>query len=166
MQAALVFVPDIVRARWNKGWFVSIYLLSALFLGFLDLSHNHFLTPYKSAEPVARAIKKWIPADEEIYEYRIALYGVDFYDKIRTPIVEDFGELGFGIRQLCPGERAHYFLSAAQFYGLCKQRESVYCITQYRERLEALKKELPNFDILWDNGAFFLLRINARPSGP
>ena len=120
LQAALVFVPDIVRARWNKGWFVSIYLLSALFLGFLIFPISDFLTPYKSAEPVARAIKKWIPADRGNLPVRIALYMESIFDKIRTPIVEDFGELGFGIRQLCPGERAHYFLSAAQFYGLCK----------------------------------------------
>jgi len=161
LQVLIIFLPDIIRRRWNKGWFVTVYLLSALFLGSMVFPVSDFLTPYKSAYPVSQAIKFFIPADQELFQYGINVYGIDFYNKIRTPVVDDFGELSYGIRQLSPDERNRYFLSSEQFFKLCKKKGNVYCVTQYKERLEKLRKRIPNIEVLWSNGAFYLLRLRC-----
>jgi len=160
-QIAIIFLPDLVKRIWKRGWFMTVYILSALFLGSLVFPASDFLTPYKSAYPVAQAIKLFIPADQELFQYGINVYGIDFYNKIRTPVVDDFGELSYGINQLSPDERNRYFLSSEQFFKLCKKKGNVYCVTQYKERLEKLKKRIPNVEVLWSNGAFYLLRLGC-----
>ena len=162
--AALVlmtFLPGLLQRKRSDYWFISICLLGALFFSSLIFPARDFLTPYKSAYLVAQAAKKLIPSDQKLYQFRIALYGIDFYNKIRTPIVDDFGELGFGISKLPETERKQYFLSSPQFYDLCRRKKEVFCVTQYRERLQELKKEIPNLEILWDNNAFFLIRVRG-----
>jgi len=161
LQVLIIFLPDIIKRKWNKGWFVTVYLLSALFLGSLVFPASHFLTPYKSSYPVSQAIKTLIPADQELFQYGIDLYGIDFYNKIRTPVVDDFGELGYGIRRLPPDERSRYFLSSEQFFKLCKEKGDIYCVTKYRRRVEELQKVIPKLEVLWDNGAYFILRLHC-----
>ncbi len=158
---SMTFLPGWLRRKKKGNWFLTIYFLSALLFSSLIFPARDFLTPYKSAYPVAQAVQKLLPPGQELYQFRIALYGIDFYNKIRTPIVDDFGELGFGISKLSEAERKHYFLSSAQFYDLCRIKKEVYCITKYRERLQELKKELPNSEILWDNDSFFFVRLRA-----
>ena len=160
-QVLLVFLPDLLRRSYRIKPSITIYSLSAIFFCSLIIPLDDFFGPYKSAEPVSQAIKRLVPAGKEVYQYKIALYGVDFYNNIRTPIVEDFGELGDGIRKLPEAERKHYFMSAAEFYARCKQKPEIYCITKYQKRLQDLKKEIPNLEILWDNGAFFLVRLKS-----
>jgi len=161
-QIMLVFVPDRAAKRWKRGWFAAIYSISVLFMGSLVFPISDFLTPYKSAKPLAQAIQQFVPADQMVYQYKIALYGVDFYNGIRTPIVEDFGELGFGIEKLPPEERRRFFLSAPDFYRLCREKREIYCATQYEHRLAELKKEIPECRVLWDNNAFFLIKIENK----
>lgn len=161
-QILMIFLPDRLEKKWNIRPFATIYVLSAVFFASLIFPASDFLSPYKSARPVAEAIQKIVPADTEVYQYKIALYGVDFYNKIRTPIIDDFGELGFGIAKLSESERKHFFLSSPEFYELVRQKGEIYCITQYRERLHDLKKEIPNLEILWDNDAFFLVRLRPE----
>ena len=79
---------------------------------------SQFLTPYKSAYVLVQAVKKYVPAGQELYQYDMSLYGVDFYGKIRTPIVDDIGEVRYGSEFLPPAERAHYFLNSAEFFKL------------------------------------------------
>jgi hypothetical protein len=94
-----------------------------------------------------------------LYQYRVNFYGIDFYNKIRTPIVEDFGELSEGIVKLAPEEKKRYFLSVDEFFTLCAQKKEIYCITQHQDRLKQIKTKIPGAAVLWDNGAFYLLRI-------
>ena len=161
LQILIVFLPDIVKKTWQKGWFLTIYIISTLFLASLLLPLSHFLTPYKSAYPVTQIIKTLLPADEDLFQYGISLYGIDFYSKIRTPVVDDFGELGYGIKKLSPDERARYFLTSEDFFRLCREKGEIYCVTKYRRRVEKLKKNIPNVEVLWSNGAFYLLRLRC-----
>ncbi|MDO9515849.1 MAG: glycosyltransferase family 39 protein [Syntrophales bacterium] len=157
----LVFVPDIVKRRWNKGWFLSIYLISILFMGSLLIPLSHFLTPYKSAYPVSQAIKTLLPPGEELFQYGISDYGIDFYSKIRTPVVDDFGELSYGIERLSPDERSRYFLTSEDFFRLCREKGDIYCVTKYARRVARLKEKITEVQIIWDNGAYFLLRLRC-----
>ncbi|MCD6485856.1 MAG: glycosyltransferase family 39 protein [Syntrophobacterales bacterium] len=161
LQVLIVFLPYFAKKRWNRGWFLTIYLISALFLASLLLPLSHFLTPYKSAYPVTQTIKSMLPAGEDLFQYGISLYGIDFYSKIRTPVVDDFGELGYGIKELSPDERARYFLTSKDFFKLCREKGDVYCVTKYRRRVEKLKKNIPDVEVLWSNGAFYLLRLRC-----
>ena len=157
----IVFVPDIVKRRWDKGWFLSIYLISILFMASLLLPLSHFLTPYKSAYPVSQAIKVLLPPGEELFQYGISDYGIDFYSKIRTPVVDDFGELSYGVGRLPPDERSRYFLTSEDFFRLCREKRDIYCVTKYERRVARLKEEIPEVRIIWDNGAYFLLRLRC-----
>ncbi|MFB3924691.1 MAG: phospholipid carrier-dependent glycosyltransferase [Syntrophales bacterium] len=160
-QIMIVFLPGLIEKKRKGGWFLTVYLLSAAFFASLIFPAADFLSPYKSAYPVARAARENVPPGQELYQYKISLYGMDFYDKIRTPVVEDFGELGYGIKQLPPAERARFFISVPEFYEKCRNNKEIYCMTQYRERLAELKKAVPELEILWDNGAFFLVRLKC-----
>ncbi|MBW2598677.1 MAG: glycosyltransferase family 39 protein [Deltaproteobacteria bacterium] len=161
LQILIVFLPDVVKKTWSKGWFLTIYLISALFLASLLLPLSHFLTPYKSAYPVTQIIKPMLPAGEDLFQYGISLYGIDFYSKIRTPVVDDFGELGYGIRKLSPDERSRYFMTSEDFFRLCREKGEIYCVTKYERRVRKLKKNIPGVEVLWSNGAFYLLRLRC-----
>ncbi len=161
LQVLIIFMPDTVEKRWNGGWFPTIYIISVLFLASLLLPLSHFLTPYKSAYPVTQAARSLLPAGEELFQYGISLYGIDFYGKIRTPVVDDFGELGYGISKLAPDERSRYFLKSGDFFRLCREKGEIYCVTKYKRRVEKLEQHIPDVEVLWSNGALYLLRLRC-----
>jgi 4-amino-4-deoxy-L-arabinose transferase-like glycosyltransferase len=160
-QMMIIFLPDLVKRVYKGGWFMTVYLLSTLFWGSLVFPIAHFLTPYKSAYPVSKAIHGLLPPNQDLFQFGISLYGVDFYNKIRTPIVGYSGELEFGIKQLPSDEKSRYFLSLQAFFDLCKQKGDIYCVTKFKENFEFLKRRFPNLDVLWNNGAFYLLRLRC-----
>ena len=155
----MIFLPDLIARKLRRGWFLTIYLLCVLFLASVLLPVNDFLAPYRSARIAREAISKFVPAGQDLYQYRENFYGIDFYNKIKTPIVEDFGELAEGIAKLPAAERERYFLSREEFFQLCAQRKDVYCITQHKNKLKEIKEKMPKVEVLWDNGAFYLLHI-------
>jgi 4-amino-4-deoxy-L-arabinose transferase-like glycosyltransferase len=157
----MTFLPDWMQKKFKKGWFVTIYILCALFLGGIVFPLNDFLSPYRSARVAKEAIARWVPKDELLYQYRVNFYGIDFYNKIRTPIVEDFGELGDGIVKLGQEERKKYFLNTDTFFNLCTEKKQVYCITQHKKKLQQITQRFPKTRILWDNKAFYLLLIET-----
>jgi 4-amino-4-deoxy-L-arabinose transferase-like glycosyltransferase len=159
----MVFLPLLVERKWRRGWFFTVTILSALFLVSIHFPISHFLTPYKSAYPVSRAIRTLLPPNQEVYQFNTSLYGIGFYNKIRTPLVGRYGggELDFGVDQLSPEERSHYFLLYGQFYHRCKEKGDIYCVTQGKENVEILKKEVSTLEVLWDNGVYFLLRLRC-----
>jgi 4-amino-4-deoxy-L-arabinose transferase-like glycosyltransferase len=159
----MVFLPLLVERKWRRGWFFTVTILSALFLVSIHFPISHFLTPYKSAYPVSRAIRTLLPPNQEVYQFNTSLYGIGFYNKIRTPLVGRYGggELDFGVDQLSPEERSHYFLLYGQFYQRCKEKGDIYCVTQGRENVEILKKEVSTLEVLWDNEVYFLLRLRC-----
>ncbi|PKN76834.1 MAG: hypothetical protein CVU52_03105 [Deltaproteobacteria bacterium HGW-Deltaproteobacteria-10] len=155
----MTFLPDLIVRKFRKGWFFTIYILAALFLGSILFAANDFLAPYRSAKVAREHISRHVPADRDLYQYRVNFYGIDFYNKIRTPIVEDFGELSEGIVKLAPEEKKRYFLSPGEFFALCVEKKDIYCITQHQQRLKEIRTKMPKTEILWDNGAFYLLHI-------
>jgi len=161
IQILIIFLPDMVRRRRQRGWFATIYVLTAFFWVLFIFPISEFLTPYKSAYPVVQAIRTLLPKDQKLYQYKISLYGIDFYNKIRTPIVDDFGEESFGIAKLPSEEKKEYFLSSEKFYKLCRENGDIYCVTQYKDRLEELKKHIPHADIIWSNNVYYLLRLHC-----
>jgi 4-amino-4-deoxy-L-arabinose transferase-like glycosyltransferase len=158
MQIAITFLPEIIGRKWRSGWFMTIYVLSFLFMSSLIFPMSQFLTPYKSAYPIARIIKDYIPANEELYQYGMSLYGMDFYGKRRTPVVDDIGELRPGVEKLPLEERNRYFLTSDMFFSLCHEKKDIYCVTK-RENVEKLKKKTAFWRVLWDNGYYSLLHL-------
>ncbi|MHB9098563.1 MAG: glycosyltransferase family 39 protein [Syntrophales bacterium] len=158
VQILILFVPDIVRARTGKGWFMTVYLLTALFLGLVTFSVARYITPYKSAYPLSQAIIANLPAGETLYQYGMSLYGIDFYTGMRTPIVDDIGEVTYGSRQLPRAEQEAYFLTSDRFFPLVRQKERVYCATE-SNKMERLKKEVSGLTVLWHNDTYYLVRL-------
>ena len=158
----MIYLPDWIARKTRAVWFLTIYLLCCLFLAGIIFPINDFLSPYRSALVAKDAIAWHVPQGQLLYQYRVNFYGIDFYNKIRTPIVEDFGELGDGIVKMPPDERKKYFLSVQDFFEKVGQEKEIYCITQHQERLKQLQSQFPRTDILWDNGAFYILRIRNK----
>jgi 4-amino-4-deoxy-L-arabinose transferase-like glycosyltransferase len=159
IQIMILFVPDRVRSRTGKGWFLTIYFLFAAFLFLVTFPVAQYLTPYKSAWPLSQAVKTHLPAGATLYQYGMSLYGIDFYTGLRTPIVDDIGEVGYGSEQLPKEERERYFLSSASFFRLFHEKEGVYCATEGSEKMAILKKEVPALTVLWHNDVYYLLKL-------
>lgn len=156
-----------VKRWWHQRCFgttrgaTSTYILTTIFLGLLVFPATKFLTPYKSAYPVSQAIKIHLPEQERLYQYKISLYGIDFYNKIRTPVVnDDFGELDFGASKLPVEEKKQFFISPDEFYQLCREKGGIYCITRYK-RLDESKERITLVDILWSNKNYCLLHLQG-----
>lgn len=155
----LIFLPDRAGRAVPFRWFMTIYLTCCLMLAGLIFPMNDFLSPYRSARVAKEAIGRYVPPGELLYQYRVNFYGIDYYNRIRTPIVEDFGELGDGIIKMPEADRKKYFLTVQDFFDRIEQHKDIYCITQHREKLSQLRSKYADVQILWDNGAFYLLRI-------
>jgi len=160
-QVMMIFLPSLIKRRWRRGWFLTVTILSALFLISIHFPIAYFLAPSRSAYPVSKAIRALLPPDKELFQYRISLYGIDFYNKIRTPLIEACGELEFGFIQLTPDEFPRYYLSSERFYQRCKENGDIYCVTKYKENVEELKKRVSTLEVLWNNGVFYLLRLRG-----
>jgi 4-amino-4-deoxy-L-arabinose transferase-like glycosyltransferase len=158
-QVVMSFLPSIIKKRWRRGWFLTIAILSTLFLISIHFPITSLLTPYRSAYPVSKAIHALLPSDQELYQFRMSLYGIDFYSKIRTPLVDYHGELKYGFEQLSPEERSHYFLFHEELFERCKEKGVIYCVTGSEENVEELKKRVSLLEVLWDNGTFYFLRL-------
>jgi 4-amino-4-deoxy-L-arabinose transferase-like glycosyltransferase len=157
----LTFLPDLIYKKFKKGWFFSLYVLCAILLGSMLFPLNDFLAPYRSAKVTKDAIALYVPSGKELYQYRDDFYGIDFYSKIRTPIVQDFGELAEGVLKLPEDERKHFFLFVDEFFRLCAEKKDIYCITQHKNKLQQIMQRFPQTEILWDNKAFYLLHIKG-----
>lgn len=157
--AMLAFLPDWIARKKGKNWFLTLYLIGSVFLAGMVFPINDFLYPYRSALVAKEAITRYVPQGTLLYQYRENFYGIDFYNKIRTAIVEDFGELGDGIAKMPPVEKKKYFLSREEFFDKIRNEKEIYCITQHRNKLKELRDRCSDIAVLWDNGAFYLLRI-------
>ena len=159
VQILILFLPDMVRARSGKGWFVTLYFLFAVFLGSVTFPVVQYLTPYKSAWPLSQAVKTHLPAGATLYQFGISLYGIDFYTGMRTPIVDDIGEVRYGSEQLPREEKERYFLSSASFFKMLQEKEGIYCATKGSEKMAILKKEVPALMVLWHNDVYYLVKL-------
>ena len=159
-QILLIFVPGMMKRRFGTGWFLTTYFLSALFLVSLIYPASAFLAPYKSAYHLTQVIKAHLPANEKLYQYKIFLYGIESYTDIRTPVVENFGEMRFGMNQLSPDEKSRYFLSEQEFLRLCRERGGpVYCVTANKKNFDELNKAFPRLHVIWSNGIYYFIRL-------
>jgi len=158
----MTFLPEIIEQKFRRAWFISIYVLCVILLAGSLLPGKDFFAPYRSSLVAKDAISLYVPKDHDLYQYRVNFYGIDFYNKIRTPIVEDFGEMREGILKLPPAEINRYFLTGEGFFQLCAQRKDVYCITQHKDKFDEIKTKVRHVDVLWDNKAFYLLHISNQ----
>ena len=160
-QGMIIFLTVLIKRKWRYGWFPTIAILYTLFLISAHIPVGQFLTFYKSAYPVSKAVQAWLPQGQELFQFKTTLYGIDFYNKIRTPLVDTCGELLLGYTQLTPAEKARYFyLSPEAFYQHCKQSGGTfYCVTRYKKNVEELKRRISSLEILWNKGEFYLLRL-------
>jgi len=160
-QVMMIFLPALVQRKWGKGWFLTITILSTLFLISIHFPISRLLTPFRSAYPVSQAIRTLLPPNQELFQYRMSLYGIDFYNHIRTPLVHSGGELKYGFDKLPSDERFRYRLSPEEFFNRCEENGDIYCVTRYKETVEALKSGVSALEVLWDNGVFYLLRLHC-----
>ncbi|MCE5283287.1 MAG: glycosyltransferase family 39 protein [Deltaproteobacteria bacterium] len=153
-------IPNRVRRKWGRGWFLAAYLIFSAFIFSVTFPVSVYMTPYKSAYPISQAIQTFVPEGAKVYQYGMSLYGIDFYTGMRTPIVDDIGEVRYGSEQLPKEERERYFLNSPSFFKLLKEEKgAVYCATEAGERLEDLKKEIPDLTVMWHNTAYYLLKL-------
>jgi 4-amino-4-deoxy-L-arabinose transferase-like glycosyltransferase len=158
LSIVIIFLPDLIRKKWGRGWFMTVYVISFFLFGMLAFPASQFLAPYKSAYPIAKVIKDYVPADRELYQYGMSLYGIDFYTGRRTPVVDDIGELRSGVEKLSLEERSHYFLISDEFFRLYQEKKDIFCVTE-RENVEKLRKKVNFLKVLWNNDSYCILHL-------
>jgi hypothetical protein len=67
--------------------------------------------------------------------------------------------LRYGMKFLPPEEREHYFPSVEQFKVRVDQEGMIYCLTEYKHHFKELKNMFPNLELLWSNGAYYLMKL-------
>ena len=160
IQLFMIFLPDMIKRRFNSGWFLTTFLLSAFFLASIIYPVSAFLTPYKSSFPLAQVIKSKLPAGEAIYQYKVFLYGIEAYTDIRTSVVDSFGEMSYGMQKLPAHEKSRYFLSQQEFFRLVKEKKGgVYCVAVGNKDFDELKKEFPRLQVIWSNDIQYFIRL-------
>lgn len=159
LQAGLALIPEYFRKRNGAGWFAGIYVITSLFIISMTFPISHYLTPFKSAYPMVQAIKKHIPEGKQIYLYNEIIYGIDFYAKMRTPLVDDIGELVYGVERMPVEERKRYFIYSLDLFNLYREGKELFLATEGRNNIARLKQEAPDMQILWTNGNYYLIRL-------
>jgi 4-amino-4-deoxy-L-arabinose transferase-like glycosyltransferase len=164
----LAILPVRLRHPERISRFLGIYLISAMLFLSLVFPAGRFLTPYKSAWPVVQAIPQYLPAGQKLYQFRINLYGIDFYTGMRTPVVDEVGELFYGALKISEDERKKWFLMFFEFFRFYRQGHEIYLVTEDRENVDFIRKEVPDMEILWTNGNYFMIRLPmpARTEAP
>jgi 4-amino-4-deoxy-L-arabinose transferase-like glycosyltransferase len=155
----LAVLPDRLGRLGQEGRFLGIYLISALLFLSLLCPAGKFLTPYKSAWPVVQALPRYLPAGQKLYQYRINLYGIDFYTGMRTPVVDEVGELFYGALKLPEEERQKWFLMFFEFFRFYRQGHEIYLVTAGPENVDHIRREVPAMQVLWTNGNYVLIRL-------
>lgn len=160
IQVLMVFLPNFVRKLTGEGWFLTMYCLIGLFMISLVPPVSAFLIPYKTSLPVRHAIQSYVPAGHPVYQYGIHLFSLDFgrKEEIRTPIVEQFAELNYGISQLPALERDRYFLKKGALIKRNWDEGPLYCITD-KGSMEELAGRFPNLTVVWKNGNYYLVLL-------
>jgi len=157
-----LFLPELVRRKYRRGWFLTIYTVAGVFFATLTFPIAHYAAPFKSAYPVVQAMKVHIPPGQVPYQFNTDIYGIDFYARMRTPIVDDIGELDFGVARIPEGERKQYFLMSPDFFRLYRDGKEMYVITEGKGNLLRLKQEAPDMRILWNNGNYQIILLKKQ----
>ncbi len=155
----LAVLPDRLQRGARMGRFPGIYLVAALLFVSLVFPAARFLTPYKSALPVVQAMPQHLPAGQKLYQFRINLYGIDFYTGVRTPVVDEVGELFYGALKVPESERQKWFMMFFEFFRFYRQGHEIYLVTVAREPVDFIRKEVPAMEILWTNGNYVMIRL-------
>jgi 4-amino-4-deoxy-L-arabinose transferase-like glycosyltransferase len=158
----LAILPGMARERLHSAWFSSIYFITAVLFASLLIPATKYITPYKSAWPIAQAIKEHVPDGAPLYQYKMNNYGVDFYTGLKTPVVDDYGELDYGVAKLKKEEKKKSFPSNEDFLEHYKASGEFWCITDDIYKVGILKEMAQSADVPWQNREYFLVHIKGR----
>lgn len=145
------------KSYTNTRYLITYFAYACFLLSVLPLI-SHYLSPGKSAHQLAQALERHVPPQEVVYQFRTIQYGLDFYTKRRTPVVDEQGELAPGVKKLTPADRRRYFPVTAGFLEEIERAKSVYVITDRREKLAWLQGRGIGIRVLWENGKFYLFQ--------
>ena len=118
-----------------------------------------YVTPYKSAWPIVQAIRQHVPEDSIPVQFKMSDYGIDFYTRMKTPVVDDFGELDYGVAKLSKEEKIRRFPSTTDFFAQYKKSGEEWCVTDDIGKVKILKEVCPAAEVLWQNRDFFLVHM-------
>ena len=159
MLLCLTFFPTVAKNRLRFGWFFSIYIFSAVFFVSLLMPAAKYITPYKSAWPIVEAIRQHVPEGSVLVQFKMSNYGIDFYTRMKTPVVDDYGELDYGVAKLSTEEKKRRFPSSQDFFELYKKTGEEWCVTDDINKVKRLKEVSPAAEILWQNREYFLVHM-------
>jgi len=142
--------------------YLMISFLFSLYLMSLIPIVGHYLTPGKSAFQVAQAVERFLPAGEEIYQFRMSQYSLDFYLGRRTPLVDEQGELAPGVKKLPERERRHYFPTSKEFIDDLAEGNVKYVLVDRGERVKWLLAQGLKIEVLWSNQKFYMFRLYMK----
>jgi hypothetical protein len=123
---------------------------------------SKYITPYKSAWPIVEAIRQHVPEGSVPVQFKMSNYGIDFYTRMKTPIVDDYGELDYGVAKLSKEEKMRRFPSDTEFFEQYKKTGEEWCVTDDIYKVKILKEASPAAEVLWQNREYFLVHMKRK----
>ncbi|MCF8054665.1 MAG: glycosyltransferase family 39 protein [Deltaproteobacteria bacterium] len=156
----LAFLPNYLLSRYGKeSWFLSLSALGFLLFFSLLFPAHFILAPYKTAKPVIEAMTRFIPQGETLYQFRTNIYGIDFYSKTRTPLIDVGGEIEPGVKKLPLAEREKYFPSQDEFMKLYNQGGQFFVLFENDDKYDYFLKLFPEGRLIWKNKKYYLFQL-------
>jgi 4-amino-4-deoxy-L-arabinose transferase-like glycosyltransferase len=124
-------------------------LASAAMLGLFLFSLNRpaaaLIGANRSGKQIAEILNREMRAGDALVQFRAYVQSVPFYTKRRSILVEQVGELEYGMR--CATDRCDWYLDRAAFDNLWRSDRRVFCIFN-RDCMPLIEAEYPRHRLL------------------
>ncbi|HEY5995496.1 MAG TPA: hypothetical protein VIU29_00675, partial [Candidatus Deferrimicrobiaceae bacterium] len=149
LPAALILafgvVPLFARRIGADRVILLSYVLLGLFLASLNRPAGMMLGDQRSGKAMSKILNAEMREGDVLAQYLTYCQSVPFYTKRRNVLVEEVGELEFGM-QRAP-DRADWFISRAAFDNLWRSDKRVFCIFK-RDAMPLIEEKFPGHRLL------------------
>ncbi|MGE5248497.1 MAG: hypothetical protein ACM3L8_09140, partial [Verrucomicrobiota bacterium] len=158
LPAALILswggVPLFVRRLGAERVVLLSFLFLALFLTSLNRPAAGYLSNYKSVKKLATVLNASLREGDAVAQYGTYRQGLPFYTKRRCILVDQVGELKFGMERAA--DRGDWFLDDTAFRALWNSDRRVFCVFK-RDTLPMIREKFPVHRLLYDTDEGILI---------
>lgn len=147
-------IPLFLRRLGPDRVILCSFLLLGLFLFSLNRPSGAFLGEYKSVKHLSSVLRESLRPGDVVVQYGIYRQGLAFYTHRRAVLVDDAGELEFGMERA--RDREEYFLDDDGFRRLWESDRRVFCLFK-RDAMPRIREEFPEARLLYRSDAGILV---------
>jgi 4-amino-4-deoxy-L-arabinose transferase-like glycosyltransferase len=158
LPAALILawgaLPLYVRRLGAERVVLLSFLFLALFLTALNPPAARYLSNYKSVKNLAAVLNASLREGDAVAQYNTYRQALPFYTKKRFILVNEMGELQFGVERA--PDRGKWFLDDRAFLALWNSDRRVFCVFK-RDALPMIRQKFPVHRLLYDTDEGILI---------